>query len=220
MNNFINYYIDNNKLVKRNTINKIFVFLYAIIKYILDRLIGIVLAIVLLPFMIIIAIIIKIDSKGPVFFKQKRTGKKGKSFTIYKYRTMINDVPTKFGSFLRKTSLDELPQIYSIIIGKMSFIGPRPWMEEYFYSMNIVQKHRYDVLPGLTGYAQVMGRNNITIFKKIDYDLEYIKKYSLWLDIKIIFMTIKTVISKQGVDYTINDIKNEIKELKRSNKRK
>lgn len=105
---------------------------------------------------------------------------------------------TKVGTFLRKTSLDEIPQFFNILFGQMAFIGPRPWIPEYYQFMNEEQKQRTQVLPGITGLAQAMGRNNIGIFKKINYDLEYIDNYSLKEDIKVVFFTIKTVLSKDG----------------------
>ena len=178
---------------------------------------------------LIIAILIKLDSKGPVLFKQIRTGKYGKNFNIYKFRTMVanNDVHdfskadehTKIGKFLRKTSLDEIPQLISIAVGNMSFIGPRPWIPDYYENMNETERHRCDVRPGLTGLAQVMGRNNISIHDKIKYDLEYIKNYSLKQDIKIIFLTIKVVFTSSGVDAGKGTIENEIKALKEKNDR-
>lgn len=174
--------------------------------------------------MIIIGIAIKIDSKGPVFFKQIRTGKDGREFYLYKFRSMTvdNDVHdfskkdqhTRVGNFLRKTSLDELGQIINILKGDMSWIGPRPWIIDYYENMNETQRHRCDVLPGITGLAQALGRNNISIFEKINYDLEYVKNISLKEDIKIIFLTIKTVLSKSGADAGKNVIQNELTDLK------
>ena len=174
--------------------------------------------------MIIIGIAIKIDSKGPVFFKQIRTGKDGREFYLYKFRSMAvdNDVHdfskkdqhTRVGNFLRKTSLDELGQMINILKGDMSWIGPRPWIIDYYENMSEIQRHRCDVLPGITGLAQVLGRNNISIFDKINYDLEYVKNISLKEDIKIVFLTIKTVLSKSGADAGKNVIQNEIEDLK------
>lgn len=179
--------------------------------------------IVLSPIILILSIAIKLDSKGSVIFKQIRTGKNGKTFMLYKFRSMTvnNDVHnfsqkdqhTKVGAFMRKTSLDEIPQLINIIKGDMSFIGPRPWIPDYYERMNEAQRHRYDVLPGITGLAQTKGRNNISIFQKINYDLEYINNYSLKEDIKILFLTIKTVLSKEGADAGKNTIKNELEEL-------
>lgn len=198
--------------------------IYAVIKRILGFLLALFGIIVLFPIMLIIAIAIKIDSKGEIIFKQPRTGKGGKVFMAWKFRSMVanNDVHdwskedchTKVGNFLRKTSLDELPQLFNILSGKMAFIGPRPWITDYYENMNEIQRHRTDVLPGITGLAQAKGRNNISIFEKINYDLEYIDNYSLKEDIKIIFLTIKTVLSKEGADAGKSTIHDEIEELK------
>ena len=198
--------------------------MYKYIKRTLDLLLSITGLIIFLIPMIIIGIAIKIDSKGPILFKQIRTGYKGKNFYLYKFRSMTvdNDVHdfskkdkhTKVGSFLRKTSLDELPQLLNILSGKMSFIGPRPWIPDYYINMTEDQKHRCDVLPGLTGLAQALGRNNISIFEKINYDLEYVNNYSFKEDIKIVFLTIKTVLTKEGADAGKGLIQNEIEDLK------
>lgn len=202
--------------------------IYEVIKRIIDILLSLLGIIITLPIMIIIAIAIRIDSEGPIIFKQERTGKYGKNFNVWKFRTMVasnnvrdfskKDEHTKVGNFLRKTSLDELPQLFNIFLGKMSFIGPRPWITDYYENMNKRQKHRVDVTPGLTGLAQVNGRNNITIIKKINYDLEYIDNYGLYQDIKIVFLTIKIVLSKVGSDAGKSTIKNELEDLKLQNK--
>ena len=212
----------------RKVLDKIRIKLFAGIKFFSDRLLALIGLIIALPLMIIIAIAIKLDSRGPVIFKQERTGKRGKLINVYKFRTMVadNDVRdfskedqhTKVGKILRKTSLDELPQLYSILIGDMSFIGPRPWIPEYYDNMTEIQRHRYDVRPGLTGLAQVNGRNNITIHDKIKYDLEYIKNYSLRQDIKIIFLTIKCVFTGSGADAGKSTIQNELSDLNTKNK--
>ena len=179
--------------------------IYGMFKRLFDILLSLFGIILFSPIMLICAIAIKLDSKGPAIFKQTRTGRYGKNFNVWKFRTMAanNDVHdfskkdqhTKVGTFLRKTSLDELPQLFNIFVGKMSFIGPRPWITDYYENMNEEQRHRNDVRPGLTGLAQAKGRNNISIFEKINYDLEYIKNYGLIEDIKVIFLTIKTVFS-------------------------
>lgn len=202
--------------------------IYEVIKRIIDILLSLLGIIITLPIMIIIAIAIRIDSEGPIIFKQERTGKYGKNFNVWKFRTMVasnnvrdfskKDEHTKVGNFLRKTSLDELPQLFNIFLGKMSFIGPRPWITDYYENMNKRQKHRVDVTPGLTGLAQVNGRNNITIIKKINYDLEYIDNYGLYQDIKIVFLTFKTLLSKVGSDAGKSTIKNELEDLKLQNK--
>lgn len=198
--------------------------IYAFFKRIIGFTMALCGIILLLPIMIIVAIAIKCDSKGPVIFKQNRTGKNGKIFKVWKFRTMYvdNDVRdfskedkhTKVGTFLRKTSLDEIPQFFNILFGQMAFIGPRPWIPEYYKFMNDEQRQRTHVLPGVTGLAQAKGRNNLDIFKKINYDLEYIDNYSLKEDIKVIFLTIKTVLSKDGADAGKATIKNELEALK------
>ena len=147
--------------------------MYKYVKRILDILISILVLLVFLLPMLIVGIAIKLDSKGPVFFKQKRTGKNGKEFYLYKFRSMTvdNDVLnfksenklTKVGKFIRKTSLDELSQVFNILKGDMSWIGPRPWIPSYFENFTEEQKRRVDVLPGLTGLAQCKGRNNLSI---------------------------------------------------------
>lgn len=201
--------------------------MYKYVKRGIDLVMAVLLLIIFLIPMLIIAVLIKLDSKGPVLFKQKRTGLKGKVFNLYKFRSMVtdNDVHdfskgdqhTKVGNILRKTSLDELPQIINILKGEMSFIGPRPWITDYYDNMNDSQRHRYDVRPGLTGLAQCMGRNDITIFEKNEYDIEYIKNYSFIQDIKIVFLTIKTVFSGHGAEAGKSTIQNELEELKKYN---
>lgn len=201
--------------------------MYKYVKRGIDLIMAVLLLIIFLIPMLIIAVLIKIDSKGPVLFKQKRTGLKGKVFNLYKFRSMVtdNDVHdfskgdqhTKVGNILRKTSLDELPQIINILKGEMSFIGPRPWITDYYDNMNEKQRHRNDVLPGITGLAQAKGRNNISINEKINYDLEYVKNYSFRQDVKIVFLTIKTVLSKEGADAGKNTIQNELEDLKTQN---
>ncbi len=224
----LDYYIGIDGKVKQRTfLQTIRVIFFAGFKFLFDRLVAIFGLIVALPLMLIISVAIKIDSKGPILFKQERTGKGGKNFYVYKFRTMVanNDVydfsksdeHTKIGKILRKTSLDELPQLFSIFIGKMSFIGPRPWIVDYYDCMTENQRHRNDVRPGLTGLAQVMGRNNLSIFDKIEYDLQYINNYSLKQDIKIVLLTIKTVFSAEGAEAGKRLIQNELEELKKYN---
>jgi len=198
--------------------------IYAVVKRIFDFLIALVAVILTSPIMLVLAIAIKLDSKGPAIFKQVRTGKNGKNFMLYKFRTMAvdNDVHdfsnkdkhTRVGTFLRKVSLDELPQFINVLKGDMSFIGPRPWIPDYWDNMNEEQRHRCDVLPGITGLAQAKGRNNISIFEKINYDLEYIRNYSFIEDVKVVFWTIKTVVSKDGADAGKGTIQNELEDLK------
>ncbi len=162
--------------------------------------------------MLLAAIAIKIeDPKGPVLFKQRRPGKDAKIFTVYKFRTMrvetekdgrpLSDMEriTKVGAFLRKTSIDELPQLFNIIRGEMSFIGPRPLPTIYLPYYTAEEMHRHDVRPGISGWAQINGRNYLSWEKKFAYDLYYVNNLSFWLDLKIFFITIGKVFSRAGV---------------------
>ncbi len=226
--NYMVKYIDSNgELAMRDTKSRTLTVIFAGLKFFFDRIVALLLLILLFPLMLVIAIAIKIDSKGPILFKQTRTGKNGVNFQMMKFRTMEanNDVHdfskkdqhTKVGTFLRKSSLDELPQLINIMRGDMSFIGPRPWITDYFDAMNEVQRHRYCIRPGITGLAQAMGRNDIDIFTKIKYDLEYIEHYSLWMDIKVIFLTIKAVFTAQGADAGKDTIQKELNDLRDRN---
>lgn len=204
--------------------------IYLILKRVFEFLISLILFVVLLIPFIVIAIAIKIEDRGPVLYKQTRIGKKGKPFQIYKFRSMktnrkeLNsnmtheEMVTKVGRVIRKTSLDELPQLINILKGEMGFIGPRPWIPEYYEWFTDEQKRRTDVLPGITGLAQAKGRNNINILKKIDYDLEYVDNVSLFMDLKIIWLTIKEVFATTGAEASEIEIKAEIEDLKRENK--
>lgn len=197
---------------------------YGVIKRILDFLMALLFLIIFMIPMIIISIAIKVEDKGPVLFKQSRTGKNGKIFKLYKFRSMhvSNNVldfknenkTTKVGKILRKTSLDELPQILNILKGEMSFIGPRPWIPEYYNNFTEKQKKRTEVLPGITGLAQSYGRNNLSIFDKIDYDITYVNNFSFLQDLKVVFQTIKTVLSKDGAEISKTGIRDEIEDLK------
>ena len=171
---------------------------------------------ILFPFLILISIVIKMDSRGPVFFKQKRIGYGGRHFNIYKFRTMIvgaenigsgldsyhdDQRVTKFGGFLRNSSLDEIPQLFNILIGDMNFIGPRPptTYHPYIYSKYpINQKERFKVKPGITGWAQVNGRNELSWDQKIDLDIYYVTNKSFLLDIKILYLTIIKVLKNEN----------------------
>jgi len=226
--NYMLKYIDSDgKLAVRDNKSKVITIIFAGTKFFFDRIFALAGLIILLPLMLLIAIAIKLDSKGPVLFKQTRTGKGGKNFQMMKFRTMHvdNDVHdfskedqhTRIGKILRKTSLDELPQLINIMLGDMSFIGPRPWITDYYDAMNEVQRHRYCIRPGITGLAQAMGRNDIDIFTKIKYDLEYIEHYSLWMDIKVVFLTIKAVFTAKGADAGKGTIQNELNDLRERN---
>ena len=181
------------------------------IKRILDLILSLMALIVLMPLMIIIGILVRINLGSPIIFKQKRPGKNEKIFTLYKFRTMTdkrdidgNLLPdeyrlTKFGKFLRSTSLDELPELINIIKGDMTIVGPRPLLVEYLPYYTEEEKHRHDVRPGLTGLAQVNGRNAISWEEKLKYDTEYIKEISFYSDLKIIFKTIKKTIKREDI---------------------
>lgn len=181
------------------------------IKRILDLILSLMALIVLMPLMIIIGILVRINLGSPIIFKQKRPGKNEKIFTLYKFRTMTdkrdidgNLLPdeyrlTKFGKFLRSTSLDELPELINIIKGDMAIVGPRPLLVEYLPYYTEEEKHRHDVRPGLTGLAQVNGRNEISWEEKLKYDIEYIKEISFYSDLKIIFKTIKKTIKRKDI---------------------
>jgi lipopolysaccharide/colanic/teichoic acid biosynthesis glycosyltransferase len=203
--------------------------IYLILKRVFEFLISLILFVVLLIPFIVIAIAIKIEDRGPVLYKQTRIGKKRKPFQIYKFRSMKtnrkeldsdmthDEMVTKVGRLIRKTSLDELPQLINILKGEMGFIGPRPWIPEYYEWFTEEQKRRSDVLPGITGLAQAKGRNNINIFKKIEYDLEYVDNVSLFMDLKIIWLTMKEVFATTGAEASETEIKAEIEDLRRNN---
>lgn len=186
------------------------------IKRLLDIILSSIAIIITLPIFLIIGILVLIFIGKPVIFRQKRPGKNEKIFTMYKFRTMTNKkdkdgnlLPnelrlTKLGNILRKTSLDEIPEFINIFKGDMSFVGPRPLRIDYLPLYNKKQKHRHDVRPGLTGLAQVSGRNNITWTQKFDYDIEYINNINFANDIKIIFLTIKKVILRKDI-YNANN---------------
>ena len=171
------------------------------------------LAILLLsPILLVLTVIGAIVMKGNPFFTQLRPGKKEKIFKLIKFRTMTcekdengNLLPddkrlTKYGKFLRSTSLDEVPELINIFLGNMSIVGPRPLLVKYLPLYNEEQKHRHDVRPGLTGYAQVHGRNAVDWVERFRLDVEYTKKVSLWCDISILFKTVFSVLKREGIN--------------------
>lgn len=182
------------------------------IKRFLDFILSLLALIVLSPLLLIIAILVRIKLGAPIIFKQDRPGLNERIFKMYKFRTMNNSkdengnlLPdvirlTKFGKLLRNTSLDELPELFNILKGDMSIVGPRPLLVKYLPLYNDKQKHRHDVRPGLTGLAQVNGRNATTWEKRFEYDVTYTKSVSFFGDIKIIFLTIKSVFKHEGID--------------------
>ncbi|MDF9844053.1 MULTISPECIES: sugar transferase [unclassified Paenibacillus] len=194
---------------------------YTIVKPIIDFLLALIGILLLWPFFLIIAAFIKLGSKGPVLFKQKRIGKHKKEFYILKFRTMRTDTPaempthllqdpdffiTKAGKFLRRTSLDELPQIINILKGDMSIIGPRPALWNQYDLIAERDKYRAnDIRPGLTGWAQVNGRDELPIEIKARFDGEYTAKFTFMLDLKVFFMTVSSVLKSEGVREGAND---------------
>ena len=207
------FYILMGLLINRNNDLNIY---KSYIKRLMDMVFSIIMLVILLPVNIIIIILIKLIDKDEIIFKQLRTGLNGKSFYIYKYKTMKNNKLTKLGNILRKTSLDELPQFVNVLKGDMSIIGPRPWLVNYYHNFNDYQKKRNDIRPGMIGLAQVIGRNNISIFDKINFDIYYVDHISFLLDIKILFSTFKVIFIKDDIKDMTEYIDNEIKTLKNS----
>lgn len=182
-----------------------------VIKPLGDRVLALLLLVVLSPVIVTSLLIVFFFLGQPLFFRQKRPGKNGKIFTIYKLRTMSDEkdeggelLPDEErlhgpGKLIRSLSLDELPQLFNVLKGEMSFIGPRPLLNEYLPLYNEEQKRRHDVKPGITGWAQVNGRNAIPWKKKFEYDVFYVDHISFVLDMKIMWMTIKKVILREGI---------------------
>ena len=192
-------------------------------KRFLDFTLSLIAIILLSPIYLIVAILVRVKLGSPVIFKQKRPGKDEKIFKMYKFRSMTSEpdgegnlLPdevrlTSFGKKLRSTSLDELPELFNILKGDMSIIGPRPLFVHYLPLYNGFQKQRHDVRPGLTGLAQVSGRNAISWEEKFEKDVEYTKEYSFLLDMKILFMTVKTVFKKEGISSDTSSTMEEFK---------
>lgn len=186
--------------------------MYKYIKRVLDFIMALLLIVISSPIMLVVAILILIQRDGPVLFKQERPGKDGKIFLLHKFRTMstitekdgrkLSDMErmSKLGSFLRKTSLDELPQFFDIISGKMSFIGPRPLVKSYLELYTPEQMRRHEVLPGISGWAQINGRNSISWEEKFELDVYYVDNMSFGLDVKIFFTTLKNVLLRVGIN--------------------
>ena len=178
------------------------------IKRLLDFLLSLSALLLLSPFSLLLALLVRLKLGSPVLFCQERPGLHGKIFKLYKFRSMTekrdaegNLLPDaerlpKFGKLLRATSLDELPELFNILKGDMSIVGPRPLLVKYLPLYNEEQCHRHDVRPGLTGLAQVNGRNAISWEEKFRYDVEYARKISFWLDVKILFQTIGKVLKR------------------------
>ena len=188
-----------------------------VIKRIIDIFLSLVGLVFFIPVFIIVAPIIYLSDKGPVFYNAKRLGKSGKIFKMYKFRSMKVNAPdirnsdgstyngdedprlTKIGKIIRKTSIDELPQLLNVLKGDMSFIGPRPDLPEHIKEYNSTEKRKLDVLPGITGYNQAYFRNSIEWHERLKNDVYYVENISFWLDVKIVFKTIMTVLKKEGI---------------------
>ncbi|WP_138498133.1 sugar transferase [Nostoc sp. PA-18-2419] len=184
-----------------------------LIKFILDRVVAAIALIFLSPLFVGVAIAIYFKMGSPVIFTQPRPGKNAQIFNFYKFRTMTNERDTEgnlladekrltaFGKFLRQTSLDELPQLWNVLKGDMSFVGPRPLLVKYLDRYTPQQARRHEVQPGITGWAQVNGRRTLDRFwdKKFQLDVWYIDRWSLWLDLKILFMTVWQVIQRKSI---------------------
>ena len=180
-------------------------------KSIFDKTLALFLIILFLPIYIVVALLILLKIGSPILFRQKRPGLHEQIFSIYKFRTMINEkdengelLPDEqrlvgTGKFIRSASLDELPQLFNVLKGDMSFVGPRPLLIEYLPLYNERQKKRHNVKPGITGWAQVNGRNAISWEQKFEYDVWYVENQSLWLDIKILWMTVLKVLNRSDI---------------------
>ena len=180
-------------------------------KPIFDKVLSLILIILFLPVMVIVAILIYLWDGFPILFRQKRPGLNGEIFGIYKFRTMTNDKDENgnllsdemrlngIGKKIRSLSLDELPQLFNVLKGDMSFVGPRPLLVEYLPLYNETQKRRHEVKPGITGWAQVNGRNAISWEQKFEYDVWYVDNISFLLDLKIFWLTFLKVIKRDGI---------------------
>ena len=181
------------------------------LKSLFDKILALFLIILFSPIYIVVSLLIFFKMGSPILFRQKRPGYKEKIFGIYKFRTMTNEkdefgnlLPDDkrlvgIGKFIRSTSLDELPQLFNVLKGEMSFVGPRPLLEEDLPLYNQKQKRRHDVKPGITGWAQVNGRNAISWEQKFDYDVWYVDNQSFWLDMKILWLTFLKVVKRSDI---------------------
>ena len=183
---------------------------YQSIKRVCDLATVIVTAPIWAPLLLIASFAVKIKLGSPILFRQQRAGKGGKVFTILKLRTMVDgdgedeERITPLGRFLRKTSLDELPQMINVLRGEMSIVGPRPLLEEYLPHYSKEQFRRHEVKPGITGWAQINGRNAITWEEKFEWDVQYVDNITFWGDVKIILNTVKVVLKRDGISSEIS----------------
>lgn len=204
------------------------------IKSVFDRVVAAITLVILSPVILAIAILIYVNMGRPIIFAQPRPGKNSRIFTFYKFRTMVDDphetagddpnftgkfLPdahrvTSLGAFLRKTSLDELPQLWNVLKGDMSFVGPRPLRVSYLARYSPEQARRHDVVPGITGLAQINGRNLISWDERFKLDVWYVEHWSLWLDLKILLLTVLKVIQREGVAsqgaFTMEEFKGQL----------
>lgn len=202
----------NDRLKQVSTSRKIQLF----IKSVIDVIVAAVGLVLLFPPFVLISIAIKLTSKGPVFFHQDRVGINGRIFKLYKFRTMVvgaenigaglsvagNDVRiTKAGAILRKTSLDELPQLFNVLKGDLSLVGPRPTVPQHLEYYGEFERRRLEVKPGITGLAMVRGRGSVPWSVRIKYDVEYVENFSLWLDLKILLQTVWVVLTRKNIYY-------------------
>lgn len=181
------------------------------LKRMLDFIIALILLLLLMPFILCIAILLKI-AQGAVLFKQERPGLNEKIFTVYKFKTMSDERDKNgtlladefrlkpFGKFIRSLSLDELPQLFNVLKGDMSLVGPRPLLVKYLPLYNQTQRRRHDLRPGITGWAQVNGRNDISWAKKFEYDVYYVEHCSFFFDMKILYLTLIKVLKRSGIN--------------------
>ena len=181
------------------------------IKRYLDFIIALTSIIVLAPVMLVVAVLVRKKLGKPIIFTQERPGLNEKIFKMYKFRSMTDKIDksgkilseserlTSFGKLIRSTSLDELPELFNILKGDMSFVGPRPLVVSYLPYYNDTERHRHDVRPGLTGWAQANGRNSINWDKKFEYDVYYVNNLSFWMDLKVIIKTIKCVLFRSDI---------------------
>ena len=186
------------------------------VKIIADRVMAALLLLLFSPILLVVSIVLQIRMGSPIVFTQARPGKNSKIFTVFKFRTMTSDCDAEgnllsdearlipLGQFLRKASLDELPQLWNVLIGDMSFVGPRPLLVRYLERYSPDQARRHDVPPGITGWAQINGRNALTWDEKFKLDLWYVDNWSLWLDLKILLLTVKKVFKQEGISQNAN----------------
>jgi len=180
-------------------------------KRFLDIAISVAALLILTPFLLLMALLVRLELGAPALFRQSRPGREGSVFTLTKFRTMINafdangrPLPDKerltpFGRFLRRSSLDELPELFNVLKGEMSLVGPRPLLIRYLDRYSPEQKRRHEVKPGITGWAQVNGRNDLSWERKFELDVWYVDNISFWLDLKILFLTVKLALKREGI---------------------